>query len=56
MEQKLKLQIGEMVVTIVSLQDQLEQANAKIAELEASVAGSIAPQLKKDKDEQSSNS
>lgn len=34
MEQKLKLQIGEMVLTLISLQDQLEQANVKIAELQ----------------------
>lgn len=33
-EQKIKQQIGELVVQLMSLQDQLETANAKIAELE----------------------
>jgi len=33
-EQKLKNQIGEMVFQIILLQHQLEEANAKIAELE----------------------
>lgn len=34
MEQKFKQQIGELVYAVMVLQDQLEQANAKIAELQ----------------------
>lgn len=33
MEQKLKAQIGELIFQVIYLQEQLEQANAKIAEL-----------------------
>lgn len=34
LEKRIKIQIGELVVQIHDLQDQLETANAKIAELE----------------------
>lgn len=34
MEQKLKNQLGELIFMVMVLQDQLEQAQAKIAEFE----------------------